>query len=164
MSTLLPTRTLLYFGGFLVLGDLVTHRRPYPLGLCNPWESSMSEEVVDFWNTSSSKKTHYLWENLILHGRLPCPREIILLFLLGNSWLLLSQHGGKSWLSSEAGRSPSFGAVPQGYLSVDGEQMGTEAFASLYPVYQLSCGTKAGVTQLRWSGLMMCGQSCPAAH
>lgn len=56
----------------------------------------MSEEVVDFWKTSSSKKTHYLWENLILHGRLPCPREIILLFLLGSSWLLLSQHGGKS--------------------------------------------------------------------
>lgn len=77
MGTLLPTGTLLFFGGFLVL----THRRSYPQGLCYLWESSMFQEDVDFWNTSSSKETHYLWEILILHGRTPCTREIILLFL-----------------------------------------------------------------------------------
>lgn len=42
----------------------------------------------------------------------------------------------------------------QGCLSVSGEQMGTAAFVSTYPTRQLSCSTKAGVTQLRWPGLV----------
>lgn len=42
----------------------------------------------------------------------------------------------------------------QGCLRVNGKQMGTAAFVSTYPIRQLSCRTKAGVTQLRWPGLV----------
>lgn len=45
-----------------------------------------------------------------------------------------------------------------GCLSVNGEQMGAVAFVSTYPTRQLSCHTKAGVTQLRWPRLV-CGRS-----
>lgn len=42
----------------------------------------------------------------------------------------------------------------QGCLSINGEQMATVAFVSTYPTRQLSSSTKAGVTQLRWAGLV----------
>lgn len=43
-------------------------------------------------------------------------------------------------------------------LSVSGEQMGTVAFIAAYLTCQLSCNTKAGVSQRRWPGLV-CGRS-----
>ena len=46
----------------------------------------------------------------------------------------------------------------QDCLNINREQMGTAAFVSTYPTRQLSCSTKAGVTQLRWPGLV-CGRS-----
>lgn len=42
----------------------------------------------------------------------------------------------------------------QGCLSTNGKQMGTVAFVSAYPTHQISCNTKAGVTEQRWLGLM----------
>lgn len=141
--------TLLSMGD-IVLEDIITHRRPpLPRQPHYPWETSSLETWLAMGELFQG--------DLVIHGRPLCPRVMVLPFPPESSWDIQghSQQAGWDVQDEKRGwKEPGFGTAMQGCLSINGEQMGPAAFVSTYPTHQLSCSTKAGVTQLRWPGLV----------
>lgn len=100
---------------------------------------------------SPPRRCCHPWETLLAEGNdaaLPTGEQ-----------LAESQQAGWEILAKKQGlREP---LRKQGCLSVSGEQMGTMVFVAAYLTCQLSCNTKASVTQQRWPGLVR-GRSATA--